>query len=88
MRRYDKKLPTTDSIQELTHFWDKHDVTDFEARLEEVNEPVFEREVVMKIQLELEITERKFELFFSDKPREKMKSHIQEFKSLTTSIKK
>lgn len=38
--------------------------------------------------LELEITEGKFGLLFSDGEREKMKSHIEEFKSLTTSIKK
>jgi len=38
--------------------------------------------------LELKITEGKFGLFFSDEEREKMKSHTEEFKTLTTSIKK
>jgi hypothetical protein len=38
-----EQLPETDSIQELARFWDTHDLTDFEAHLEEVNEPVFER---------------------------------------------
>lgn len=36
------KIPETDSIQELAHFWDTHDLTDFEDELEEVSEPVFE----------------------------------------------
>ncbi len=29
-------IPQTDSIQELTHFWDAHDLTDFENELEQV----------------------------------------------------
>ena len=37
-----KNIPKTDSIQELAHFWDTHDLTDFEDELEEVDEPVFE----------------------------------------------
>jgi predicted DNA binding CopG/RHH family protein len=45
-------IPQTDSIQELARFWDTHDLTDFEDQLEEVSEPVFEREAVVKIQLE------------------------------------
>lgn len=40
-------IPQTDSIQELARFWDTHDLTDFEDQLEEVNEPVFEREEVL-----------------------------------------
>lgn len=47
-------IPQTDSIQELARFWDTHDLTDFEDQLEEVSEPVFEREAVVKIQLEPE----------------------------------
>jgi hypothetical protein len=35
-------LPTSDSIQELSQFWDSHDLTDFEAELEEVQEQVFD----------------------------------------------
>ena len=35
-------IPQTDSIRELAHFWDTHDLTDFEDELEEVDEPVFE----------------------------------------------
>ena len=31
-----KNIPKTDSIQELAHFWDTHDLTDFEDELEEV----------------------------------------------------
>lgn len=45
------KIPETDSIQELAHFWDTHDLTDFENELEEVSDPVFEREPLMKIRL-------------------------------------
>ena len=37
-----RKIPQIDSIQELAHFWDTHDLTDFEAELEEVSESVFE----------------------------------------------
>ncbi len=36
-----KKMPQTDSIQELAQFWDTHDLTDFEDELEEVRESVF-----------------------------------------------
>ena len=36
------KIPQTDSIEELAHFCDTHDSTDFEDELEEVSEPVFE----------------------------------------------
>ena len=37
-----ENIPKTDSIQELAHFWDTHDLTDFEGELEEVGEPIFE----------------------------------------------
>ncbi|UCH96218.1 MAG: hypothetical protein JSV88_05000 [Candidatus Aminicenantes bacterium] len=47
-----KKIPETDSIQELAHFWDTHDLTDFEDQLEEVNEPVFKPITDLKIHLE------------------------------------
>ena len=36
-------LPKTDSIKELASFWDVHDLTDFDDRLKEVTESVFER---------------------------------------------
>ena len=45
------KIPQTDSIQELASFWDAHDLTDFEAELEEVTESVFERETEIRIHL-------------------------------------
>jgi len=48
------QIPKIDSIQELAHFWDTHDLTDFENQLEEVREPVFERKTVMKIHLQPE----------------------------------
>ena len=47
-----KNIPKTDSIQELAHFWDTHDLTDFEDELEEVDEPVFELETKPLIPLE------------------------------------
>lgn len=40
-----QKIPETDSIEELARFWDAHDITDFEDQLEEVTEPVFQREM-------------------------------------------
>lgn len=46
------RLPSTDSIQELARFWDDHDLTDFEDDLEEVTEPVFERESAITLHLE------------------------------------
>ena len=52
MRR--PSIPQTDSIQELAHFWDTHDLTDFENELEEVGEPVFERQIVIPVRLEPE----------------------------------
>jgi predicted DNA binding CopG/RHH family protein len=45
------KVPQTDSIHELAQFWDTHDLTDFEEQLEEVAEPVFEREKVVQVHL-------------------------------------
>ena len=46
-----KKIPQTDSIRELARFWDTHDLTDFEDELEEVTEPVFRRETLVRIRL-------------------------------------
>ena len=51
------ELPQTDSIQELARFYDTHEFTDFEDELEEVTEPVFEREAVVSIHLPLPETE-------------------------------
>ena len=50
-------IPQTDSIQALAHFWDTHDLTDFENELEEVGEPVFERQIVIPVRLEPEASE-------------------------------
>jgi hypothetical protein len=38
-----RRLLKTDSIQELSRFWDAHDLTDFHDELEDVTTPVFER---------------------------------------------
>ena len=43
------QIPQTDSIEELAQFWDSHSVTDFEDQLEEVTEPVFDRESLLTI---------------------------------------
>ncbi|MBI1956605.1 MAG: hypothetical protein HYS38_09455 [Acidobacteria bacterium] len=55
MRR--KKLPKTDSIEELARFWDTHDLTDFEEELEEAAEPVFVRAKGTSLSIDLEPTE-------------------------------
>jgi hypothetical protein len=47
-----RRLPRTDSIKELARFWDTHDLTDFEDLLEEVAQPVFERQTVIPLNLE------------------------------------
>lgn len=46
-----QRIPEFDSIQDLARFWGTHDLTDFEDELEEVTEPVFERETVVEIRL-------------------------------------
>ncbi len=38
-----QRIPDTDSIEELSRFWDSHDLTDFEDQLEEIHTPVFVR---------------------------------------------
>ena len=38
-----QRIPKTDSIDELSKFWDSHDLTDFDDQLEEVRVPVFAR---------------------------------------------
>ncbi|MCR4289588.1 MAG: BrnA antitoxin family protein [Candidatus Scalindua sp.] len=45
-------IPKTDSIQKLAHFWDTHDLTDFEGELEEVKSSVFEKNIVLRIHLQ------------------------------------
>lgn len=49
-----QKLPQIDSIDALAHFWDSHDLTEFEDELEELVEPVFERETALTIHLQPE----------------------------------
>ena len=44
-------IPHTDSIRDMAQFWDTHDLTDFQDQLEEVTEPVFERDKVVKVHL-------------------------------------
>jgi hypothetical protein len=47
-----QRLPETDSIRELAEFWDKHDLTEFEDQLEEVDQRVFERRTGITVRLE------------------------------------
>jgi hypothetical protein len=48
------KIPSTDSVEEFARFWDTHDATDFEDKVEEVTEQVFVRKpgAVMTFRLE------------------------------------
>ena len=48
-----RKIPESDSIEELARFWDTHDLTDFEDLLENVPKRVFERkrETVIRLRL-------------------------------------
>jgi predicted DNA binding CopG/RHH family protein len=47
-----QRLPRTDSINKLAEFWESHDLTDFEADLEEVTERVFASGSAIKVPLE------------------------------------
>ena len=49
-----RKLPNTDSIEELARFWDTHDLTDFEEDLEEVGEPIFVRTKGTSLSIDLQ----------------------------------
>ena len=48
-----QRIRNTDSIEELSRFWDSHDLADFEDQLEEVRTPIFvrRREVTVAIAL-------------------------------------
>ncbi len=59
-------LPKTDSIQELAHFWDKHDLTDFEEELEEVTEPVFEPPTVISSMAKFQISRARISIYLKD----------------------
>jgi predicted DNA binding CopG/RHH family protein len=49
-----RKIPESDSIEELARFWDTYDLTEFEDLLENVSEQVFERkpETVIPVRLQ------------------------------------
>ena len=76
-------IPKTDSIQELAYFWDTHDLSDFEGELEEVKEPIFERDIVINIHLKQDEAERIKQIAklkgisFSDLIQEWVKERIQ-----------
>ena len=48
-----RKIPESDSVEELARFWDTHDLTDFEDLLENVPKRVFEHkpETVIPVRL-------------------------------------
>jgi len=54
-----RKIPSTDSIEELARFWDRHDLTDFEDQLEEVTAPVFTRRSTTAVMVRLRPDEAK-----------------------------
>ena len=54
-----RKIPSTDSIEELARFWDRHDLTDFEDQLEEVAAPVFTRSSTSAVTVRLHPEEAK-----------------------------
>ncbi|VAW31406.1 hypothetical protein MNBD_CHLOROFLEXI01-2050 [hydrothermal vent metagenome] len=47
-----QQLPQIDSIEELAHFWDTHDLTEFEDELIEVDGSVFELDTTLTIHLQ------------------------------------
>ena len=51
------RLPQIDSIEGLARFWDTHDLTDFEADLEEVTRPVFVRAKGKVLTVSLKLSE-------------------------------
>ena len=55
-----RKIPETDSVEELARFWDTHDLTDFEDLLENVPKRVFERkpETVIPVRLRRQEVEK------------------------------
>lgn len=53
------RIPDTDSIRELADFWDTHDLTEFEAELEEVKKPVFANALRVPLNAEERLAIRK-----------------------------
>jgi hypothetical protein len=54
-----RKIPSTDSIDELARFWDTHDLTQFDDELEEVSGPVFKRALGTTVAVHLRPDEAK-----------------------------
>ena len=54
-----RKIPSTDSIEELARFWDRHDLTDFDDQLEDVTAPVFSRKSTTAVAVRLRPDEAK-----------------------------
>ena len=54
-----RKIPSTDSIDELARFWDSHDLTDFTNQLEEITNPLFTRRSSTEVTVRLRPAEAK-----------------------------
>ena len=54
-----RKIPSTDSIDELARFWHSHDLTDFTDQLEEITDPVFTRRSSTEVTVRLRPAEAK-----------------------------
>ena len=54
-----RKIPSTDSVEELARFWNRYDLTDFEDQLEEVTTPVFTRRSTTAVTVRLRPDEAK-----------------------------
>jgi hypothetical protein len=52
-----KRIPETDSIDELAKFWDTHDLTEFEDQLEAIPEPVFQGKPGARVTIHLNAAE-------------------------------
>ena len=52
-----RRVPDMDSIEEISRFWDTHDLTDFEDQLEEVRTPVFARRKEATVAIALTLRE-------------------------------
>jgi hypothetical protein len=75
-----EQLPETDSIQELARFWDTHDLTDFEAHLEEVSEPVFERPSQQPAEVSADTFTEGFEIVISTIDEDKYDWEKEEYR--------
>lgn len=55
-------MPNTDSIRQLTEFWDTHDFTDYEDQFEEVTKPLFSKKSIIHVEVSTQEAEAVDEL--------------------------